>query len=320
MTGSAALPNESLDPRKFRDPDRTANGKPRARVALSSLQTLWFNTGTLCNLTCRNCYIESSPTNDRLVYISRDEVVVYLDEILERGLPTTEIGLTGGEPFMNPDIVPILDAILERGFRALVLTNAMRPMMKCADDLLRLKDRHGDRLVLRVSLDHYTRALHELARGPRTWEPALAGLRWLARNGFALRVAGRTCWGEDESRERLGYARLFASLDVPVDAQDPAALVLFPEMDAGRDVPEISEECWGILGVDPSTVMCATSRMVVKRRGDTAPLVMPCTLLAYQDEFVLGRTLADAEQSVPLNHPHCARFCVLGGGSCSRGE
>ena len=56
-------------PRKFADPDVTAKGEPRASVALSRPRTLWFNTGTLCNIACETCYIESSPTNDRLVYI-----------------------------------------------------------------------------------------------------------------------------------------------------------------------------------------------------------------------------------------------------------
>ena len=72
---------DRLDPEKFRDPDWTARGEKRASVALDTLTTLWFNTGTLCNLTCRNCYIESSPTNDRLVYLSTAEVSAYLDEI-----------------------------------------------------------------------------------------------------------------------------------------------------------------------------------------------------------------------------------------------
>jgi hypothetical protein len=36
-------------------------------------------------------------------------------------------------------------------------------------------------------------------------------------------------------------------------------------------------------------------------------------------QFELGRTLKDAHVGVPLNHPHCAKFCVLGGGACSRG-
>src|SRR5579864_8851445 len=119
-----------LDPAKFRDPFLTANGEPRARVALRALDTLWFNTGTLCNLTCRNCYIESSPRNDRLAYLTRGEVLGYLEEIARDGLTTRLIGFTGGEPFMNPDIIGMLDDVLSRGLDALVLTNAMAPMRK----------------------------------------------------------------------------------------------------------------------------------------------------------------------------------------------
>lgn len=43
---------------KFADPHLTASGAPRARVPLVALETLWFNTGTLCNLACATCYIE----------------------------------------------------------------------------------------------------------------------------------------------------------------------------------------------------------------------------------------------------------------------
>lgn len=318
MTGAASNPLEALSPRKFQDPDRTADGAVRAAVELKDLSTLWFNTGTLCNLTCDHCYIESSPTNDRLVYISSAEVTKFLDEIAEAGMPTREIGFTGGEPFMNPDILPILEITLERGFQALVLTNAMRPMMKCAEGLKDLQRRFGERLVIRVSLDHYTKDLHELERGPGSWTPAIEGLTWLAAEGFCIRVAGRSCWGEAETRE--GYGRLFADLDLPIDHRDGEALVIFPEMDARLDVPEITEACWGILGVEPDSMMCAASRMVVKRKGEAKPVVMPCTLLPYGDDFVMGESLAEAAGSVKLNHPHCARFCVLGGGSCSRGS
>jgi hypothetical protein len=41
--------------------------------------------------------------------------------------------------------------------------------------------------------------------------------------------------------------------------------------------------------------------------------------LPYAPEFELGTTLAEASRTVKLNHPHCAKFCVLGGASCSRG-
>src|SRR3954447_25281279 len=147
---SAAAPRR--DPGKFQDPLRTASGEPRARVALKSLDTLWFNTGTLCNLACFHCYIESSPRNDRLVYLTAAEVASYLDEIAALRLGTRLIGFTGGEPFLNPHLPEILVLTLERGFRALVLTNAMKPMHRMKPALLRLHERFGDRLQLRVSL------------------------------------------------------------------------------------------------------------------------------------------------------------------------
>ena len=114
-----------------------------------------------------------------------------------------------------------------------------------------------------------------------------------------------------------GFARLFARYGFDIDAANPARLVLFPEMDDTVDVPEITTACWGILGKSPDSVMCASSRMVVRRKGAPRPTVLACTLLAYVPEFALGETLADAERPVRLNHPHCAKFCVLGGASCS---
>src|SRR6476660_8284061 len=123
-------PGPQMDSRKFRDPFFTAKGERRARVALKALETLWFNTGTLCNLTCGHCYIESSPKNDRLVYLSAAEVGDYLDEIERLSLGTSLIGFTGGEPFMNRELPAMLADVLSRGLRALVLTNAMKPMHK----------------------------------------------------------------------------------------------------------------------------------------------------------------------------------------------
>ncbi len=300
-----------LDAAKFQDAARTSKGEPRARVALDKLATLWLNTGTLCNLECKSCYIESSPRNDALVYISLADTLPYLDEASALGV--LEIGLTGGEPFMNPDIIAVMEASLDRGFRLLVLTNAMRPMRRFERDLERISQKHGDRIVMRVSLDHHTRETHEAERGAGSWDKALDGLRWLAARPFRLAVAGRALPGESPGDCRAGYERLFARLGVEVDA----GLVVFPQMDASRDVPEISEACWEILGVSPASMMCASSRMVVKRKGANAPEVVACTLLPYDPRFSLARSLADAGGEVPLNHPHCARFCVLGGASCS---
>ena len=307
---AAPLPRE-----KFGDPMITAKGEPRAHVPLTRLETLWLNTGTLCNLACATCYIESSPTNDALIYLGAADAGRFLDEAEAMG--TREIGFTGGEPFMNPAMPAMLEDALARGFEALVLTNAMRPMRRHEAALLDLKVRFGARLTLRVSLDHHSKPVHQAERGARSWEPAMEGLRWLSSHGFSIAVAGRLLPGEGEVEARSAYAALFARETIAVDAGDPARLVLFPEMDAGKDVAEITTACWDILGKSPADIMCASSRMVVHRKGESAPRVVACTLIPHDPGFDLGASLAEARGDVALNHPHCARFCVLGGASCS---
>ena len=308
-----------IDPQKFRDPRITAKGEARAHVALGALETLWINTGTLCNITCANCYIESSPRNDALSYISAAEVAAFLNEAETSRLPLQEVGFTGGEPFMNPDFLVMLEDALKRGFKALVLTNAMKPMMNHAKGLLALHQRYGAQLTIRVSLDHPDPAIHDAERGAGSFDRTLEGLRFLAGHGFRLHIAGRAAFGAgQEAALRAEFAAVFAAHGIAVDAADPVALMLFPEMNAQADVPEITEACWGILGKSPDSLMCASARMVVKRKGAARPAVLACTLLAYDPQFELGATLAEASRPVALNHPHCAKFCVLGGAACSR--
>ncbi|MFN3609513.1 MAG: radical SAM protein [Hyphomonas sp.] len=303
-------------PAKFSHPDITAKGEVRASVAWTGLRTLWLNTGTLCNIECANCYIESSPKNDRLVYLTLADVLPFLDELTE----PAEIGITGGEPFMCPDILPIMGAALERGHSLLLLTNAMRPMMRprVQAGLRDLAARYGARMTLRVSLDSHDAALNDAERGEGAFAEACAGLVWLSEAGIPLALAGRQSLHENEAAAREGYRALIARLGLSMDADDPKQLVLFPEMIARDDPPEITAACWGILSKSPDSIMCSSQRMVVRRKGASAPRVLACTLLVDDPAFDLGDTLAEATAApVKLNHPWCASFCVLGGASCS---
>ena len=300
LTGRIALSSQTLAAldstaaEKFLDPDVTAKGERRARVWLKKLETLWINTGTLCNIECKNCYILSSPKNDALVYISAEEASAFLNEA--EALSTREIGFTGGEPFLNPDFLQMLEDALSRGFEVLVLTNAMQPMQRppIKERLLDLKARLGGKLTMRVSLDHHTREQHDAERGAGSFDKALEGIAWLAENGFRLAVAGRISLYESEAEGREAYRALASVNGWPIDADDVAQLVLFPEMDSAEDTPEITTACWDILGLKPSDMMCATSRMVVKRKGADAPVVLPCTLLPFDTDFEMGATLKDA--------------------------
>ncbi|PRY95223.1 4Fe-4S single cluster protein [Hasllibacter halocynthiae] len=304
---------------KFEDPAVTASGEDRATVALRDPQTLWFNTGTLCNITCANCYIESSPSNDALVYLTADEVSDYLAQLRDRRWSVREIAFTGGEPFMNPQMIEMARRPLEAGYKVLILTNAMRPMMrpKVQAGIEALVAEHEGRLTFRVSLDHHAAEVHDRERGAGAHARTVEGVDWLQSIGARLAVAGRIEMAESEAEARAGYAALFEARGWAIDALDPGRTVLFPEMDERAEVPEITTRCWSILGKSPREVMCSSSRMVVKRKGAERPAVLACTLLPYDRQFELGVTLEEAERPVALNHPHCAKFCVLGGASCS---
>eukprot|EP00903_Cladosiphon_okamuranus_P018565 g17088.t1 len=208
---------------KFLDPKVTAKGETRATVTLTGIRTLWINTGTLCNIACSHCYIESSPTNDALAYLSADEARAALDDVARAGHPVTEIGFTGGEPFLNPQFPQMIEDALARGHDVLILTNAMKPMMRPApqEALLRLNAAYPGKLTLRISLDHYAAPAHDAERGAGSFEVSLQGMRWLRDNGFAMAVAGRGFTDEPEDAVRAGYAALFQTEGFDIDAANP---------------------------------------------------------------------------------------------------
>jgi len=311
--------NAPIDPRKFKNPSITAKGERRAAVYFKELQTLWINSGSLCNIECANCYIQSSPTADHFVYFTAEDLAPYLDEIDARGETRIEIAFTGGGPYLNPHMVKMSEMCLERGHELLVLTNAMKPMMRprVQKGLLDLQERYPAKMTLRVSLDHFSHEGHDQERGEGSFDIALKGMAWLTEHNFTLNIAGRAMFSESEPAAREGYAELIKSEGWNIDAYDPAVTILFPEMDESVDVPEITNACWGILDVHPDSMMCATSRMVVKRKGEKQAAVLACTLLWDDPQFETGKTLSDSLGPVKLNHPHCAKFCVLGGASCS---
>ncbi len=304
----------NLSDNKFKDQKVTADGSNRAFIEARNIKTLWFNTGTLCNIECKNCYIESSPKNDSLAYLTFEEVKSFIDEAIDKNLGTNEIGFTGGEPFMNKDIMKMIDYSLNKNFKVLVLSNAMKPMLNRTKELIKLN--HSN-LTIRVSIDHYEKEKHEEIRGKNTYDVMLQGLKWLNENNFNYTLATRLLWNEKEEDLRKNFGTFIKNNNLRLDTNSPKELVTFAEMDEKIDTPEITTSCWDILNKDPNDVMCSWSRMVVRKKNSKNPSVIACTLLPYADEFDLGETLTNSLQKIYLNHKHCSKFCVLGGSSCS---
>jgi uncharacterized Fe-S cluster-containing radical SAM superfamily protein len=302
---------------KFSSLQKTLKGEDRAIVAPQKLKTVWFNTGTRCNLSCEHCYIESTPTNDRLSYLTLDDVRPFGEEIRNQFKTVRTIGLTGGEPFINPHGMAIIEYFLGLDLEVIVLTNGVKAINRFRERIIELGARYGKQLQIRISFDHYTKEVHEKERGPDSMGPALESLRWLCDHGVNVSLAGRSLTGENTVLALSGYQKMLVDARIDLQLGMGENIVIFPEMDLDKDVPEISEGCWSILGKRPQDQMCATERMVVKRKGEDRPIVLACTLVAYSKDFELGATLEESLKPVYLNHPFCAQFCVLGGASCS---
>jgi pyruvate-formate lyase-activating enzyme/predicted phosphodiesterase len=144
---------------------------------------LWIYTNFHCNLACDYCVVTSSPLARRRT-LSLERVCSLVDEAVDEGF--TEVYLTGGEPFVHPDIVAMLEYASGR-LDTVVLTNAMLFGGRRGEQLRRLAGR--DRLVLQTSLDGAHPETHDRWRGTGSWSAAMRGIAYAHELGLPMRVA-----------------------------------------------------------------------------------------------------------------------------------
>ncbi len=290
----------------------TPNGERRGFVQSHALEELWLHTGTACNLACPFCLEGSKPGDDRLQLMRFDDAKSFIDEALTLGVK--QFSFTGGEPFINKDMVRILDYALAHR-PCLVLTNATEPLIKRLHQIETLRKR-AHTLHFRVSLDHFEAARHDEGRGEGMFAMALQGLRALYDMGFTLSVANHILpdWSAEVVSKQ--FAEVFRVAGLPEDLPR----IEFPEFylpDAKVAAPQITQNCMVDYQTESSRreFMCAFSRMVVKIAGECK--VYACTLVDDDVDYALGATLAESLQvPVSMKHHRCYS-CFQFGASCS---
>jgi uncharacterized Fe-S cluster-containing radical SAM superfamily protein len=185
------------------------------KVPLLSLDTVWFQVaGTLCNLTCHHCFISCGPGNRSHEMMARAEVARYLEEVVDLGVK--DLYFTGGEPFLNREILGILEDAL-RVAPTTVLTNATLIDDRRAGDLAAIARATRYSFEVRVSLDGLTPETNDPIRGEGTFRTTIRGAEALHRAGIEPILTVAQTWNDEEDtglRERfhallrsLGIAR-----------------------------------------------------------------------------------------------------------------
>jgi sulfatase maturation enzyme AslB (radical SAM superfamily) len=276
------------------------------------LQELWFHTGTVCNLRCSFCLEGSKPGDNRLNAITLEEVKPFMQEALVLG--TEQFSFTGGEPFVIPDMVAILDYALDLN-PCLVLTNATEPLLNKLHRVAALADKNH-LLSFRVSLDYPDPGKHDAERGKGNFELSLQVMKELHDLGFPVSIARQSAIGEDVDAVNREYFPYFGKAGLPEDTH----IVVFPEFDVPNshpDVPYITESCMTTYKTEAQRdgFMCNFSKMVVKKGGRMR--VYACTLVDDDEEYDQGGSLTEAmDQRVMLKHHRCYT-CFANGASCS---
>jgi len=284
---------------------------PAPVVALSHLDDLWFQVaGTLCNLTCRHCFISCSPHNRSFGFLDLETVWRHLDESVALGVK--EYYFTGGEPFLNPDMTAILELTLRYG-PATVLTNGTVFKEEWLDRLAQAEAESPYSLEFRVSIDGFTAADNDPVRGPGTFERARRGVRQLLAHGFLPIVTiTRTRDDQDDAELVAGFLALLKA-----NGYDRPRLKVLPTLRIGaeverqrgyRDEERVTPEM--IEGFDTGKLVCEHSR-IVSDRG-----VHVCPILVEAPDALLGSTLAESLGDYALRHQACYT-CYQYGNICS---
>jgi len=137
---------------------------------------IWLSTAR-CNMACRHCYVRGRFGGPEL---TTEEALRMVRELPELG--AVHLAITGGEPFLRPDVLQVAREAVEHGLKVSFNTNGSLINERLAKELRKL-----DALVF-ISLDGADRDVCDALRGPGAWKKALRGLAELRSYGVEYSV------------------------------------------------------------------------------------------------------------------------------------
>ena len=280
-------------------------------IDVSDLDHLWFQvSGTLCNLTCHHCFISCSPKNNSFGFLSFAEVQKRLQESVALGVK--EYYFTGGEPFLNPDMVRILIETLKFG-PATVLSNGTVLKDEWLRQLRQAEAESVYSLEFRVSIDGFSAETNDPIRGEGTFDRAMHGVMKLVEFGFLPIITAARTWPLEEEQSVVGtFVRMLKETGYA-----RPRLKILPTLHLGaeenrtrgyQDDERVSEEL--LIGFDRTQFICDHSRIVTDRG------IHVCPILIDSPDSLMSQELKNALGPYELRHGACFT-CFQFGAICS---
>jgi MoaA/NifB/PqqE/SkfB family radical SAM enzyme len=186
---------------------------------------MWLYSNYHCNLACRYCLTGSSPASERRM-LDADVMRALAEEGAALGFRA--LGMTGGEPFIRPDMPAVL-AELSEVLPVVVLTNGT---VFGRDRIQRLDPIRESDVTLQISLDSAEPDCNDAFRAPGSFARVVEAVPRLLKRGHRVRIATTLAEDADDAGlERL--ASLVRLLGIPAEDH-----VIRPTVARGRAADE----------------------------------------------------------------------------------
>ncbi len=151
---------------------------PDLRRTKERLGTLQINLGYMCNLACKHCHLQCSPT--RVEMMERATMQACLDAYETGGFSSMDI--TGGAPEMHPDYEWFLGEVHARGIQPICRTNLCILTEPAYEKFAQLYADYDVRLM--ASMPYYSARTVDKVRGDGVFERNIEAARRLNELGF----------------------------------------------------------------------------------------------------------------------------------------
>jgi MoaA/NifB/PqqE/SkfB family radical SAM enzyme len=246
---------------------------------------LWLYSNYHCNLVCTYCLTESGPKVARRE-LDPATMINLAREARELGF--TGVGVTGGEPFLVPDM-PELLVELSRVLSVLVLTNGTLFQRALFERMAPLSDAD---VTLQVSLDHPEPEVNDLMRGPENFRKVVEAVPALLQRGIRVRIA--TTLEEENAEDMARLCALHRRLGVGDDDH-----VVRPVIRRGRAETGEMGVVARYLDLEPELTVTADGAF-------WSPFAPTVTRGVLDTDLLLTRTVQ------PLQRPLDAMLAVVG--------
>ena len=302
---------------------------------MRSPRTVHLEISSKCNLRCLYCYYFDNPAVD-YTNLPTEQWLQFFAEL--GSIAVMNVSLSGGEPFLRPDLTDLIEGIIQNKMRFSINSNGT-----LIDDHIAeyIAGTHRCNYV-QVSIDGASPKVHDSCRGNGSFVKAVRGIKTLQRHG--VKVAVRVTLHHHNVHDITNIARfLLDELGISGFGTNSAGYIGACRKNAGEvlltkedrqmamhDLLSLSQKYPGRIAAlagplyeakywrkmemarlnhDPAFTNCGHLTACgcpfdeISVRADG--MIIPCSMLAH---MVLGRINRDSLQDVWLNNPELNRL------------